>query len=135
MQVSLAEFLAKVGKLSRTQEKINALKANDSIPLRVILQGCYDPKLEWLLPPGAPPYTPNALVDQEGVLIRECTKLRYFIKGFHDNLVPLKREAMFLQLLENVSPKDAELLCIIKDKKPIKGITIDHVKEALPGIF
>jgi hypothetical protein len=135
MQIGVAEFLDKVSKLKKTEEKVAAIKANDSLVLRIILQGCYDPSVVWLLPPGAPPYKPNELVDQEGVLIRECTKLRYFIKGFHDNLNQNKRELMFVQLLENLAPKDAELLCLIKDKKPIKGITLQHVVEALPGIF
>ena len=135
MVIGIAEFLEKVGKLKRTQEKIDAIRHNDSLPLRIILQGGYDPKVNWLLPPGTPPYKPNELVDQENVLIKNCEKLRYYIAGFHDNLNQLKRETMFVELLENVAPKDAELLCQIKDKKPIKGITLQHVTEALPGLI
>ena len=135
MVIGLAEFLEKVGKLKRTQEKIDALKHNDSLPLRIILQGAYDPNVKWALPPGTPPYKPNELVDQEHVLIKNCEKLRYYIAGFHDTLNQLKRESMFVELLENVAPKDAELLCQIKDKKPIKGITLQHVVEALPGLI
>lgn len=135
MQIGIGEFLEKVGRLKRTQEKVDALKANDSFPLRVILQGGYDPNVKWALPEGAPPYKPNDLVDQENVLIRETQKLTYFIEGFHPNLNQIKRESMFVQLLENCAPKDAELLCTIKDKKPIKGITLQHVTEALPGLI
>ena len=135
MQIGLAEFLEKVGKLKRTQEKIDAIAANDSLPLRIILQACYDPNVVWQLPEGAPPYKVNDLQDQEGVLVREAQKLTYFIKGFHDNLAQVKRESMFVQLLENVAPKDAELLCLIKDKKPIKGITLEHVTKGLPGLI
>jgi hypothetical protein len=135
MQIGLAEFLEKVGKLKRTQEKIDALAANDSLPLRIIMQACYDPAVVWMLPPGVPPYKPNDLTDQEHVLIKETEKLRYYIKGFYDDLPQLKRETMFVQLLENVAPKDAELLCLIKDKKPIKGITIEHVTKGLPGLI
>lgn len=135
MQVGLGEFLEKVGRLKRTQEKIDAIAANDSLPLRIILQACYDPNVVWMLPPGVPPYKPNDLVDQEHVLIKETEKLRYYIKGFYDDLPQLKRETMFVQLLENVAPKDAELLCTIKDKKPIKGITIEHVTKGLPGLI
>ena len=43
--------------------------------------------------------------------------------------------SMFVQLLENIAPKDAELLCTIKDKKPIKGITLEHVTKGLPGLI
>jgi hypothetical protein len=135
MVIGIAEFLDKVGKLKKPQEKIDALRANDSLQLRIVLQGAYDPTVEWLIPEGKPPYTPNPLVDQEHVLIKEISKLRYYIKGFHDNLKPIKRETMFVELLERVAPKDAELLCDIKDKKPFKGIPLSIVTEALPGLI
>jgi len=136
MQVGLYEFLEKVSKLKRTQEKVDALKHNDSLPLRIIMQGAFDPSVEWLLPPGTPPYKPNELVDQQHILVKECEKLRYYIKGFHDNLNQNKREAMFIELLERVDPDDAKLLCAIKDKKmPFNGITINHVREAFPGMI
>lgn len=134
-QVSVAEFLEKVGKLRKTQEKIDALKANDSYVLRVILQGAFDPNVKWLLPEGVPPYKPNELVDQEHILINEARKILYFVEGFHDLPTP-KREMMFIELLETVAPKDAELLCAIKEKKlPFNGITLFHVKEAFPGLI
>lgn len=135
MQIGIAEFLEKVGKLKKTQEKIDAIAANDSLVLRIILQAAYDPKVEWALPEGVPPYKPNDLVDQEHVLIKDCEKLRYFIKGFHDNLNQLKRETMFVEFLERIAPKDAEMIVHIKDKKPIKGITLQHVTEGLPGLI
>ena len=135
MQIGIAEFLEKVGKLKKTEQKIAAIKANDSYPLRVILQAAYDPNVKWLLPEGTPPYKANEHLDQEGVLIREARMITYFVQGFHPNLSQSKREIMFIQLLENVAPKDAELLCTIKDKKNIKGITIQHVTEALPGLI
>lgn len=136
MVIGMSEFLQKVAKLKKTQEKIDALRHNDSIQLRIILQGAFDPSVVWLLPPGEPPYKPNELVDQQHVLLKECEKLRYFIKGFHDNLNQTKRETMFVELLERVDPEDAKLLCAIKDKKmPFNGITLQHVKEGLPGLI
>jgi hypothetical protein len=135
MVIGVAEFLEKVGKLKRTQEKIDAIRANDSLVLRIVLQAGYDPNVQWELPEGTPPYKPNDLVDQEHVLIKDCEKLRYFIKGFHDNLPSMKRETMFVEFLERIAPKDAEMICLFKDKKPMKGITIQHVTEALPGLI
>lgn len=135
MQIGIAEFLEKVGKLKRTQEKVDAIRANDSLVLRIVLQAGYDPSVQWALPEGTPPYKPNDLVDQEHILIKDCEKLRYFIKGFYDNLPQLKRETMFVEFLERIAPKDAEMLCLFKDKKPMKGITLQHVTEALPGLI
>ena len=134
-RIGVAEFLENVSKLKKKEEKVAALKHNDSYVIRTILQGAFDPRIKWALPEGVPPYKPNDLTDQEHILIKETEKLRYYIKGFYDDLPQLKRETMFVQLLENVAPKDAELLCTIKDKKPIKGITLEHVTKGLPGLI
>lgn len=135
MVVGMAEFLERVGKLKRTQEKVDMLKANDTFALRTILQAAYDPSVKFLLPPGAPPYKKNELVDQENILHREASYIRYFVQGFYPELSNSKREMMFVQFLERLAPADAELLISVKDKKPIKGITIGHVKDALPGLI
>lgn len=136
MVIGLYEFLLKVSKLKKTQEKVDAIRGQDSVTLRVILQCAFDPSVRFLLPEGEPPYKPNELVDQQHVLIKDCVKLRYFVQGFHDMLPQAKRETMFVELLERVDPDDAKLLCAIKDKKmPFPGITINHVTEALPGLI
>ena len=58
------------------------------------------------------------------------------IEGPYPNLKQVKREQMFIELLENVAPADAKMLCAIKDKKlPFKGITEDMVREAFPGLL
>lgn len=135
-RVGIAEFFDKVSKLKKRDEKIAALQYNDSFEIRTILQGAFDPRIKWLLPEGEPPYNPNKLVDQENVLIKECRKLVYFIEGGAPNLKQLRRETMFVELLESVAPADAKLLCAIKEKKfPYKGITVDIVREAFPNLL
>jgi len=136
MRVGVAEFLEKVGKLKKREEKIAALQHNNSFVIRTILQGAFDPKIKWALPEGTPPYKPSELVDQENVLIRECRRLVHFVEGGNPGLKQLRRETLFVEMLESVAPKDAILLCAIKDKKlPFKGITVDIVKEAFPGLI
>ena len=137
-QNGVCEFLEKVSKLKTVKEKIAALKANDTKVLRTIMQGAFDPTVIWLLPEGKPPFLPNQLVDQEGVLIREIqnNKMHYFVKGFYDNLNQTKREQMFIELLERVDKHDAELLCAIKDKKlPFSGISLQNVLDSFPGMI
>ena len=130
------EFLHRVSKLKRTQEKIDNIKANDTFALRVILQAAFDPKVKFLLPEGDPPYKPNELVDQQHILHKEADKIRYFVEGFYPGLNQAKRESMFVEFLERLDPDDAKLVLAIKDKKmPFNGITIQHVKEGLPGLF
>jgi hypothetical protein len=135
-RVGVAEFLEKVSKLKKKEEKVAALKANDSFVIRTIMQGAFDPRVKWLLPEGEPPYRVNDLVDQENVLIKDARKLTYFVEGGYPNLKQTKREMMFIEMLETVTPADAKLLCAIKEKKlPWKGITVDIVKEAFPGMM
>ena len=39
------------------------------------------------------------------------------MKGGNDALKSLRRETMFIQILEGLHPLDAEILCLVKDKK------------------
>jgi len=130
------EFLLKVSKLKKTQEKVDNLAGNDTFALRTILQGVFDPTVKFALPEGEPPYRPNEIVDQQHILHREADKIRYFVEGFYPNLNQSKREMMFVEFLERLDPDDAKLILAMKDKKmPFPGITIQHVKEALPGLI
>ena len=69
-------------------------------------------------------------------LRREWTKLYNFIKGGNDSLKSLARETMFIQILEGLHPLDAEILCLVKDKKLYDKyrITKENVAEAYPNI-
>jgi hypothetical protein len=136
MVIGVAEFLEKVSKLKSRKEKVEALKANDFFSLKTVLQGAFHPNLEWLLPPGQPPFKANELQDQENMLHKEARRLVYFVKNGQPVRSQTQREAMFIELLEAVTPADALLLCAIKEKKlPYKGITADIVAEAFPGIL
>jgi hypothetical protein len=135
-RIGVAEFLEKVAKLKKTEEKVTALRANDSFVIRTILQAAFDPRIKFLLPEGDAPYKPSELVDQENVLIRDSRKLVHFVEGGNPGLKQLKREALFVEMLETVTPADAKLLIAIKDKKlPFKGITADIVKQAFPDLL
>jgi hypothetical protein len=135
-RVGIAEFFENLSKIKKREDRVNVLRQNDHFAIKTILQGAFDSRVKWLLPEGVPPYKVNELVDQENVLIKDCRKLVYFVEGGHPNLKQLKREAMFIELLESVAPADAKLLCAIKDKKfPYKNVTADIVSEAFPGLI
>ena len=69
-------------------------------------------------------------------LRKEWTKLYNFVKGGNDQLNSLRRETMFIQILEGLHPLDAEILCLVKDKKLYDKykITRANVTEAYPDI-
>ena len=133
MKLSVSEILDKTSKLENYEDKINYLRENDTPAMRTILQLAYHPNVKSALPEGGPPYKPCEYLDQEGRLFTEYRKLYLFCEGGNDTIKPLKRESLFIQLLESISPKDAELIIAAKDKKiPYKGITPRLVYEAFP---
>lgn len=136
MKLSLSEILNNASEFDKKQDRINYLRANDSPALRALLKYAYDEKVKFLLPEGDPPYKPNELPDQEGILYSELRRLYLFIEGGNPNLKPVRREYLFVQLLETVNKDDAKLLLAVKDKKiPYKGITKKFVEELYPGLL
>jgi hypothetical protein len=136
MKKSISEILAEVEK-APAKEKVVILQSNDSAPLRAVLQYALDPRVEWLLPIGIPPYKPTDHLDQHGNLYREIRKLNTFVKGGdYPSLHPLRREVLFIQFIESLEPADAVLMCHVKDKKiPYKGINAKLVNSAFPGLI
>jgi hypothetical protein len=67
---------------------------------------------------------------------KEYRRFYNFCKGGNDQLKSLRRETMFIQMLEGLHPLDAEILCLVKDKNLENkyNITKDIVSQAYPDI-
>ena len=75
--------------------------------------------------------------DQGKASIRkEYTKFYNFLKGGNDKLSSLRRETMFINILEGLHPREAEILILVKDKKLTDKykITKEIVTAAYPQI-
>ena len=75
--------------------------------------------------------------DQGKASIRkEYTKFYNFLKGGNDKLNNLRRETMFINILEGLHPLEAEILILVKDKKLTDKykITKEIVSAAYPQI-
>ena len=75
--------------------------------------------------------------DQGKASIRkEYTKFYNFLKGGNNGLSSLRRETMFINILEGLHPLEAEILILTKDKKLTDKykITKDVVSAAYPQI-
>ena len=69
-------------------------------------------------------------------LRKEWSILYNFVKGGNDSLTKTRREMMFINLLRGLHPKEAELLCLVKDKQLQSKykLTKAIVSEAYPDI-
>lgn len=138
-RLEVHEIFALLEKANSKKKKIEVLQANNIMPVRDVLQGIFDDRVQWNMPTGTPPYTPTS--DQAPppkTLLREHLKFKYFVKGLRESesLPSVKRERMFIDILETVHPADASLLVdMINKKSPVKGLTIKTVKEAYPDLI
>ena len=133
--LSFHEILTKVNNAKDKPKKIEVLKKYDTNELRMFLKGAFDEKLEWLLPEGKPPYTVNeAPVGTEHTWLKqEVKRMFHFLKGGNPQLSQMKRDNMFIQMLEGLSEEEAKLLVWAKDNelnKHYKGLTANLIKEA-----
>ena len=130
-----SEIATKINNAKDKPKKLKVLKEHDSVPLRQVLKGAFDPNIEWLLPPGDVPYTANdAPVGTEHTLLQqEAKRLYLFTKGGDNTLSNNKRETLFIQMLEGLSAEEAEFLVAVVNKKvnnKYKGFTANLVKDA-----
>jgi len=134
--VMMSEIATKINNAKDKPRKLKVLKDNDSVALRQVLKGAFDPKIEWLLPKGDDiPYTVNdAPVGTEHTLLQqEAKRLYLFTKGGDSTLSGTKRETLFIQMLEGLSAQEAEFLVAVVNKKinnKYKGFTANLVKDA-----
>ena len=134
MALSIAEVLEEVGKAKTREDKRDALKKNESWSLKALLQQNFHPDAKWLIPPGAPPYNANQN-SADTSLLYEAKKLEYYTSR-KQKISMLKREAMFVSLLERLSPDEAEILIALKDQKlSYKGLTYKLVKDTWPDLL
>jgi hypothetical protein len=131
----LHEVLKKVHNAKTKEKKIEILRENNSDALRMIIKGSFDPKIEWILPPGEVPFNRNEAPDgtEHTLLFQESKKLYRFIKGGDNQTPQWKKEQMFVQMLEGLSQGEAEVVVAAKDKKlhqVYKGLSAVVVKEA-----
>jgi hypothetical protein len=135
----LSEVLRKVSNAKTKKEKVDLLRKYNSTALRQLLIINFDESIVSMLPEGDVPYTPNdaPVGTDHSRLEQEYRGLYRFFKGGADKLPSLKRESMFVQLLEGLASEEAELLVLAKDGRitdKYKRITKTVISEAFPSI-
>jgi hypothetical protein len=76
------------------------------------------------------------LTQNQTTIRKEFKRFYNFIKGGNDSLSGLRRETMFIQMLEGLHPLEAQIVCLVKEKKLQSKykITKEIVSEAYPDI-
>jgi len=131
---ALSTSIAEIEHAKTDKEKAELMQKNSSAQLKALVGYSVDPGVLWLLPASNPPYRslpPSA--DQEGRLYTETRRLIYFVNSPEGRaLTQIKREQLFIQLLESIDARDAEMLLRVKNKA--LKISINAVKMAFPNM-
>jgi len=138
VRASIAEIVQWASEAKTTKEKIAVLHKWDNPALRMVLKFTYDTKtINFLIPDTPPPWKKNQYEDEaKSMLYGEARRLKIFVKGGgYDNLDQVKREQLFISLLEDVDNDDAELLCKMIAQKPLKGLSKKVIEEAFPELI
>ena len=134
----LHEILDLVNEQKTKAKKVSVLREYRDDSLTAILIWQFDDSVQSALPEGQVPYKPNEVPvgTDHTSLRREWKTLYHFIRGGNDTLNNLRRETMFVQMLEGLHPKEAEIICLVKDKRltDVYNVTRAQVEEAYPDI-
>ena len=160
------EVLNLVSKQRSNAKKVELLKRYEHPSLKAIFIWNFDESITSVLPEGEVPYAAtseqnsfsgtlsekindavdkmselgtNSLGSQDqgrSSIRKEYQKFYNFIRGGNDSLSSLRRESMFINILQGLHPLEAEILCLVKDKKldTKYKITKEIVSEAYPDI-
>lgn len=116
---TLSSIILEIEKQTTDEAQADVMRKNSSAALKTIIGYALDPGVKWMIPPGAPPYKQlHEAADQEGKLYSECVRMFiYFVDSPENrNITQIKREQLFIQVLESVDRDDAKLILRVKDK-------------------
>lgn len=121
------------------ERKVEILKEHKGDHIKALLIWNFDKGIESALPAGEVPYKKNdapAGTAGHTRLVHEWRTLYNFVRGGNDKLSQMKREQMFVQLLESLHADEAEIVSLVKDKELQNKyrITRSVVEQAYPEI-
>lgn len=147
----ISEVLQRASNAKTKSEKVRILVEYKSPALTKLLLCNFSDNIRFMFPTGKTPYTPQDRpkgVDHS-FLFNEHRHIERFIKkrvrgvvyygdsgGTRPRLPQIKKEQLWVQLLENLHPEEADVLDLTKDKKLTTRfkITKQNVIDAFPEL-
>ena len=142
MKELLSEFFDIVEKQANDTDRANLLlnaTKNDNF-LKWMLRLNFDPNVKFLLPEGTPPYKKieDRPMGYEEITLYKSQRRFYIWMDPKQNLKQMKRESLFIELLESLHYTEADLICLIKDGKlneKYPSITESLVRKIFPELL
>jgi hypothetical protein len=161
------EIFNAAAKQRSNAKKVEVLQKYSHPSLKALFIWNFDETIQSALPPGDVPYSAvnemdsfkgtlsekitdavgkmeelgtNSLGSQDqgrSSIRKEYQRFYNFVKGGNDSLSSLRRETMFINVLQGLHPLEAEIICLVKDKKleTKYKISKENVSQAYPDII
>ena len=134
----MSEILELASKQRSVAKKVEVLQEYSTDALKAILIWNFDDTAVSMVPEGEVPYEKNdvPIGTDHTSLRKEWKNLYHFVQGGNNTLSPIRRETMFIQMLEGLHPDEADILCLVKDGRLSEKykITKEVVGKAYPDI-
>ena len=134
----MSEILELASKQRSVAKKVEVLQEYSTDALKAILIWNFDDTAVSMVPEGEVPYEKNdvPIGTDHTSLRKEWKNLYHFVQGCNNTLSPIRRETMFIQMLEGLHPDEADILCLVKDGRLSEKykITKEVVGKAYPDI-
>lgn len=136
----MSEIFDLVDKAKTKQEKVNILKQHESPAIRGFLKMNFNKEVQLDLPEGEPPFKKQPdrpIGEHESKLFTEYRRFYIWLDP-NTKLPQVKKETLFIEMLESLHISEAEDIILIKDKKlqkKYKTLKEDIVREAFPQIL
>ena len=134
----MSEILELASKQRSVAKKVEVLQEYETDALKAILIWNFDETAVSMVPEGEVPYEKNdvPIGTDHTSLRKEWKNLYHFVQGGNNTLSPIRRETMFIQMLEGLHPDEAEILCLVKDGRLSEKykLTKEVVGKAYPDI-
>ena len=115
--LSIPRIFEDIAAANSFEARRKVLLENESNPLKDLLRYAFHPDIKFALPSGAPPYKTVGSPDEYNptYLYPNIRKFYLYIEGGHDGLTQLRREQLFVSMLESLHPKEADVVIQVKD--------------------
>lgn len=140
MNLLLSEVLDQVEKLKSKEEKIAALRKYGAPAYKGVLRINFDESVNMNLPEGEPPFKKEGgkpIGYQETNLIQEFRRFYIWLDP-KQTLTKIRKEKLFIEMLEGLHVSEAEVICLAKDRKlqkKYKSLSYELVREAFPDLL
>ena len=128
------EIMKTANDIEVLEDRVRFLRSYDSKSLRILIKAGYNSKIQWDLPEGSVPFMAIEGPARTN-LLKASQDLYVFIKGGADTVPQIRKQSLFIQLLESVSPEEAEILIFMKDKameELFPNVTMNVIELAFP---